>query len=215
MKYTIQRLRVGPMASNSYLVSNLEKQAFLVDAGGDAKKILNEIQKQELNLIMILNTHGHFDHIAANAEVMKATGASLYIHQQDMSALFDLSLNLAGYFASTFESVEKAYPLSHGQKLSFGTDEITVLHTPGHTPGGVCYFLEDHLFTGDTLFAGNVGRCDLIGGDMQQLLHSIATQIMMLPDTTKIWPGHQEGSDLGRERASNPWIQKALALWKI
>ena len=214
MKYTIQRLRVGPMSSNSYLVSNPEKQAFLVDAGGDAKKILNEIQKQELNLTMILNTHGHFDHIAANARIMNATGARLYIHQQDMSALFDTSLNLAGYFASTFETVEKAYPLFHGQKLNFGTDDITVLHTPGHTPGGVCYLLADYLFTGDTLFAGNVGRCDLIGGDMQQLLHSIATQIMILPDTTKIWPGHQEGSDLGRERASNPWIQKALALWK-
>ncbi len=214
MTYTIQRLKVGPMSSNAYLVSNQEKQAFLVDAGGDAKKILNEIQNQELDLKMILNTHGHFDHIAANAEIIKATGARLYIHQQDMPALFETSLNLAGYFASTFQSVDNALPLNHGQRLAFGSDEIIVLHTPGHTPGGVCYLLADHLFTGDTLFAGTVGRCDLVGGNMQQLLQSIAEKIMKLPDTTKIWPGHQEGSDLGRERATNPWIKKALALQK-
>ena len=214
MMYTIQRLKVGPMSSNAYLVSNQEKQAFLVDAGGDAKKILNEIQNQELDLKMILNTHGHFDHIAANAEIIKATGAPLYIHKQDMPALFETSLNLAGYFASTFQSVDNALPLNHDQRIAFGSDEIIVLHTPGHTPGGVCYLLADHLFTGDTLFAGTVGRTDLVGGNMQQLLQSIAEKIMKLPDTTKIWPGHQEGSDLGRERATNPWIKKALALQK-
>lgn len=210
--YQIQKLRVGPMSSNAYLVSNQNKQAFLVDAGGDAKKILAEIQHQGLNLLMILNTHGHYDHIAANAEIMQATGAELYIHTLDMPALFDPNLSLAGYFAATLKTVERALPLHHAQKIPFGTDAITVLHTPGHTPGGVCYLLADHLFTGDTLFAGTIGRSDLVGGDSHQLLQSIAEQIMKLPDSTKIWPGHQGESDLGQERIRNPWVQKALKI---
>jgi len=215
MTYQVQKIRVGSMSSNAYLVSNHNKQAFLVDAGGDAKKILAEIQKQELKLLMILNTHGHYDHIAANAEIMQATGATLYIHALDLSALFDPALSLAGYFTAAFQKVENAIPLQHGQKLAFGSDEILVLHTPGHTPGGVCFLLADQLFTGDTLFAGTIGRSDLIGGNPQQLLQSIAEQIMILPDSTKIWPGHQAGSDLGQERVHNPWVQKALILWKI
>ena len=214
MAYQIQKLKVGPMSSNAYLVSNQNKQAFLVDAGGDAKKILAEIHSQELDLLMILNTHGHYDHIAANAEIIQATGAELYIHTLDLPALFDPELSLAGYFAANLKKVERALPLRHAQKLPFGADEITVLHTPGHTPGGVCFLLADQLFTGDTLFAGTIGRSDLTGGNSQQLLQSIAEQIMKLPDSTKIWPGHQEGSDLGRERVRNPWVQKALTLWK-
>lgn len=204
----IHKMRVGPMSSNAYLVSNETGQAFLVDAGGNAKEILQVIQDRQFTLTMILNTHGHFDHILANQEIMAATGAKLYIHKEDYPALFDVNLNLAGHFATKYIPVHDAIQVTDGQILNFGKESIQVLHTPGHTPGGVCYLYEKYLFTGDTLFAGSIGRTDLIGGDFELLMHSIRS-LMSLPDSIQILPGHQGSSDVGTERNTNPWIRKA------
>ncbi len=208
----IKRFRVGSLASNAYLVSNQQKQAFLVDAGGGAQEILAEISSKQLSLLYLINTHGHYDHIADDAAIVAATGARLLIHQADLPALQDTELNLAGYLASRFTPVLHGEALTGGDRIPFGEAEIQVLHTPGHTPGGICLLLGEDVFTGDTLFAGSIGRSDLIGGDSAALMASLKNVLSVLPDQVVVHPGHNRETTIGEEKATNPWLKMAMSV---
>ena len=164
---------VGPIQANCYLVGcKKTKEAVVVDPGGDVPRVVSEIVKRELKIRYILDTHGHWDHTAGNAELKSITKAPLLIHAGDAP---QLSEKPDGF-------------LEEGRQIQFGTYSLEVLHTPGHSPGGVCFSGKGVVFTGDTLFAGSIGRTDLPGGNGQQLKESI--QRLSLLDVEYLLPGH-------------------------
>lgn len=186
----IRQLKLGGMDNFSYLVG-CEKtlQAVVIDPGANVKRILSEAERQKLKIAFIVNTHGHADHTAGCAELKRLTGARVIIHALEADAVPDADILWAD------ES-----------ELKVGELTFNVLHTPGHTPGGICLYAEGNLFTGDTLFVGDSGRTDLPGGHRPTLGASIR-RLMQLPDATVVWPGHDYGptksSTLGWEKRHN------------
>lgn len=172
----IRQLKLGGMDNFSYLVG-CEKtlQAVVIDPGANVKRILSEAERQKLKIAFIVNTHGHADHTAGCAELKRLTGARVIIHALEADAVPDADILWAD------ES-----------DLKVGELTFNVLHTPGHTPGGICLYAEGNLFTGDTLFVGDSGRTDLPGGHRPTLGASIR-RLMQLPDATVVWPGHDYG----------------------
>lgn len=192
-----QRL-TGPLQVWTYLVQcPRTQQAVLIDPGGQEQMLADWVQEEGAQVQLILNTHGHGDHVAGNAVLSERLGVACALHHRDIDH-FDL------------QSRFPVRPLESGERLRVGDLEIAVLHTPGHTPGGVCYLVEGNVFTGDTLFVGAVGRTDLEGSSLEQLLQSIEEQLLTLPPETVVWPGHDYGeasrSTIGEERRENPYI---------
>lgn len=202
-------LPIGLVNSNIYLVYDESQRAgIIVDTGGDHQLVTPEIDKRQLEIRYILNTHGHFDHVAANAQLKAEYNVPLGIHPADRELL------LSGGGAALFGLAHMPSPppdleLTADFTLQVGDLELQVIHTPGHTPGSICLYLpgEEALLTGDTLFAGSVGRTDLPGGSAQQLNTSLR-QLLALPAETKIYPGHGPQSTLARELRENPWLRR-------
>jgi len=200
---------IGMVGSNTYLLyDDKQKDGAIIDPGGETEPLLQEIKKREIIIRYLLNTHGHFDHIAANAHLQSTFDVPLGIHPADRDLL------LEGGGASWFNLAYVPSPrpdidLTEETVLELGRLRIAVLHTPGHTPGSVCLYVpeENALFTGDTLFADSVGRTDLPGGDARQLTESLH-KLLSLPTETTIYPGHGSTTTLGRERRHNPWIKR-------
>ncbi len=188
---TIQTLLVGVLGTNCYLVSDPESREMLViDPGAEAERILAAIRAGGVKVAAIVNTHGHWDHIGANGEVKEATGAPLLIHEAD-----------AGITSPPADR------LLHGEEeLPLGRFKLRVIHTPGHSPGSICLYLPGVLFSGDTLFAESVGRTDLPGGSLSQLVSSIREKLFVLPDETVVHPGHGPSTTVGEERSLNPYV---------
>jgi glyoxylase-like metal-dependent hydrolase (beta-lactamase superfamily II) len=186
----IKQLDIGYMDNFCYIVGcKKTRKALVIDPGHDVDQIVSAAEKQGLEIETIVNTHAHGDHTAGNAELKSLTGAKIIIH----------ALDAAGYpKADVFLKDEKT--------LQLGEITFDVIHTPGHTPGGICLHAEGNLFTGDTLFVGDSGRTDLPGGDRPSLGKSIR-RLMQLPDDTTIWPGHNYGptptSTIGWEKRHN------------
>ena len=186
----IVNLIVGELEVNCYLVGDREKNEWLViDPGGDEEKILEAIEKRKADIKFIINTHGHPDHTGANNIIKKETGAPLYIHKEDASLL-----SKPDHF------------LKEGDILPLGDTSLKVIHTPGHTRGGICLLAPEALFSGDTLFAGSIGRTDLPGGSLPVLLRSIRDKLFSLPENTKVYPGHGPQTTIGEEKRSNPFL---------
>jgi len=199
----IKRFVAGPLETNSYLVWDPStSDACLVDAGGDAEKIKDFIEENGLHLDFIINTHGHGDHIVANSDFR----APVYIHEMDKDFLLDPGKNLSGAFLFPFVSPAASRILKDGDTVKLGTLTMEIIHTPGHTPGSISIALDDVVFTGDTLFAGGVGRTDFEYGSESSLLRSIKEKLMPLADDIIIYPGHGDESTIGEERDSNPFI---------
>jgi glyoxylase-like metal-dependent hydrolase (beta-lactamase superfamily II) len=195
------------MMANCYLVWCEEtKEALVIDPGGDGKRILAEAAREQLQIKYVVNTHGHIDHIAANAEVLSATGAKLMIHEQDASLLNNSDMNLSAFIGP----VPRSNPdilLHDGDEIVCGTKvHLKVLHTPGHTRGGICLQGESVIFTGDSLFAESIGRTDFPGGSYQDLIDSIKNKIMVLDDAYLVYPGHGPTTTVGYEREHNPFL---------
>jgi glyoxylase-like metal-dependent hydrolase (beta-lactamase superfamily II) len=186
----IKQLDIGYMDNFCYIVGcEKTRKALVIDPGRDVDRIVSAAEKQGLEIEAIVNTHAHGDHTAGNAELKSLTGAKIIIH----------ALDAAGYpKADVFLKDEKT--------LQLGAITFEVIHTPGHTPGGICLHAQGNLFTGDTLFVGDSGRTDLPGGDRPTLGKSIR-RLMQLPDDTIIWPGHDYGptptSTIGWEKRNN------------
>jgi len=197
------------MLTFCYLVGDeSSKTCALIDPAFETQRLLDEVKLGEYILTHIINTHFHSDHSAGNAAIKAATGAKLLIHKLDEKPLVKI-------FSSAFSRVlgGKGSPnpditLDENDTISVGETALKVIHTPGHTPGSICLYTEGNIFTGDTLFVGNVGRTDLPGGSMAQLLKSIHEKIYTLPGETRVWPGHDYGlsphSTIDEEKRTNP-----------
>ncbi|MGB9791229.1 MAG: MBL fold metallo-hydrolase [Thermacetogeniaceae bacterium] len=203
----IKTLAVGPLAANCYIIwCGQTKEALVIDPGGEGSRILAEIAKEGLHVRYIVNTHGHIDHIAANNQVKEETQAKLLIHPDDAPLLTDPELNLSAYTGRPFRSLPSDMMIADGDEIAVGNLRFVVLHTPGHTPGSICLKAEGVLFTGDTLFAGSIGRTDFPGGSYRQILESIKNKILPCGDNCIVYPGHGPSTSVGYERENNPFL---------
>ena len=200
--------RLGPMENNTYLIVDAKtNEAALVDPSYDSETLWPEIQQQGYTIRYILNTHAHFDHILGNAFYVAQTQAPLALHRADLYLLRALPEQCQMYGAEPTTSPDPTLFLEDGQSLTLGESTIRVLHTPGHSPGGVTFLIEDSAIVGDCLFAGSIGRYDLPGASQQTLMDSLY-RLLTLPDETKVLPGHGEATTIGTERATNRYLQE-------
>lgn len=206
-KLTIRSFAVMPFDENCYVVSDDTGEGVVIDPGGMAKEILAYIREKKLSIQAVLDTHGHCDHIGANDAIRDETGAPLYIHKADAPMFSDMRLNLSAFMGFKALSRPAEHLLSEGDKISFGQSELEVIHTPGHTVGGVCFVGDGVVFTGDTLFAGSIGRSDFPGGSEVELIGNIKKKLLALPDEMKVYSGHGPSSEIGWERQCNPYLQ--------
>ena len=199
-------LVVGPLASNCYIVGDeASKEGAIIDPADDAGEILQSIRELGLTVGLIVLTHGHCDHIAALKEVKEATGAEIAVHTADAEYSQQQAMALAfGLHCPTPPPPDRL--LKDGDSIDIGDLHFKVMHTPGHTPGGICLYGHGVLFSGDTLFNQGIGRYDLPGGDYAQLMHSLKNTLMSLPDETIVYPGHGPRTTIGAERRSNPFL---------
>jgi len=206
----IQQLTVGMMGVCCYIVScEKTNKAAIIDPGGDEEKILDACRKDTLDVEYIIATHGHPDHVCGNGPIQEATGARIIMHKDD--AEFFARPEIKDYFSmlGLAESPPPDIIVEDGDTITIGEEQLQVLHTPGHTPGGICLYNSPDCFTGDTLFVGGVGRTDFQGGSMQDLSRSIREKLLTLPTDTVVWPGHGYGgskSTIGEEARSNPFF---------
>ena len=205
MARTIERLVVGPLAGNCYILKSGAELA-VVDPGGDAEMILAKVTELAGTVKYVVNTHGHIDHIAANREVIDATGAQLLIHELDAKLLAHPDGNLSSLMGMRLTSPAPNRLLKEGDKIVVGEDEMTVLHTPGHTPGGICLLGSDYVFTGDTLFVDSIGRTDFPGGSNELMQASLDRLQIVLRKETMLYPGHGEPGSFGRALLVNPFL---------
>ena len=204
----ILQMEVGSLGTNCYIAyCENTKKAVVIDPGGDASRIMAAINREGLTVEAIINTHGHADHVMANIKVKEATGAPLWIHSADADMLGSGSRNLSAYLGGSVSCGTPDRLLAEGDVLSVGDFTLKVLHTPGHTPGGISLLADKEVFVGDTLFAESIGRTDFPGGSYSQLIQSIKTKLMTLDDDVKAYPGHGPATTIGWERRQNPFIQ--------
>lgn len=202
----LKTLTVGPLQENCYLLSDAG-QAVLVDPGDEAERLLGALGGLELTAVWL--THAHFDHVGALADVLDRYSVTVHLHPADRPLLENAAAS-AAYFGLPLRQPEvEPLSLTHGQKLTVGSLAATCLHTPGHAPGHMAFYVPAASFVlaGDALFQGSVGRTDLPGGDHAQLLASIRRELLTLPDETVVYPGHGPATTVGAERRTNPFLE--------
>jgi hydroxyacylglutathione hydrolase len=190
----VKGFKVGCLATNCYVVNDEKsKDAAIIDPGfeneNEALPILDYIQNNNLKLQYIINTHGHPDHISGNMIMKKATGATILIHENHKGR------------------ANADQKLHEGDIIQIGNSKLVVLYTPGHTKSGISLLGDNMVFTGDTLFEGSIGRTDFPGGSFHEIINSIKTKLMSLPDNFKVYPGHESYSTIGKEKKYNPFLQ--------
>lgn len=200
----VERVAVGALETNCYLVADKQtKQGIVIDPGDDIGKIRKKIAANALQIMAVCNTHGHFDHIRSD----HCFNTPVYIHRQDEVMLRDASRNFSTMFPPVYRYDGVVIPLEDDQTVSFGPLTVRCIHTPGHSPGGMCFLIEDCLFSGDTLFYHTVGRTDITFADHQALLTSLQEKILKLPESTKVYPGHGDPTSIGEELIHNPFTR--------
>ena len=199
---------MGSMGANCYLYTCMEtKKAVIIDPGAEGKKIHRWILEKGVKVDYILLTHGHVDHIGAVDELKGLLGDVLVgIHAGDAEMLTDGKKNLSGYMGQSLVQKEADILLQDGQELIVGNERLKVISTPGHSPGCVCFLSSEGLFSGDTLFAGSIGRTDFPGGSLDQLLNGVKKKLLILPEQTRVFPGHGEETSIGEEKRDNPFL---------
>ena len=204
----IKSMTLGMVATNCYLIINKEtKEALLIDPADNALRISNVIEENVCTLKAILLTHGHFDHIMALNELKKRYNVPVYAHEEEEDVLKQSSLNMSGMIGQIYTTQADIY-VKDGEHLKLACLDIIVLHTPGHTKGGVCYYLPEEkvLMSGDTLFHCSIGRTDFPTGSMSQLVRSVKEQLFVLPDDVQVYPGHDSVTSIGYEKQYNPFF---------
>ena len=203
----LETITAGPLGVNCYLIGCEKTNAgAVIDPGDDAPIILNVIKENNLDIKYILLTHGHVDHLAHLSKLKNEINAEFLMHQEDTFLLKGLFAQAMMFGLPNPGKPKPDRLLVDGEEITLGELKIKVLHTPGHSPGSVTYFVEDKLFVGDLIFAGSIGRTDLPKGDYQTLINSVETKIFTLPDETIIYPGHGPETTVGMEKATNPFF---------
>lgn len=203
----LKRFVVGPLETNCYVFADEDtKEAAIIDPGGEPAAILKFIKNNALKPRYVINTHGHGDHIGANYFFAKESGVSLLIHEDDADFLNTPKLNLSSTFGVSIKAPPATRLLKDGDRIDIGKLYLEVLHTPGHTPGGVCLRYDGAVFTGDTLFYEGIGRTDLPNSSEKAILESINNKLMTLPDDCVAYPGHGPETSIGHERKHNPFL---------
>ena len=219
----LESAAVGPFFKNGYVVGcERTRQAIYIDPGDEVEQMLAFIAAQQLQVTHILLTHAHVDHVSGVAEAKRALGAPIYLHKDDQF-IYDNAVRTGMMFGLTVEQpppVDRYY--EDDTTIAFGDYEVRIAHTPGHCPGGVCLVLtkkgeegSPHLFVGDTLFAGSIGRTDLPGGDYDTLLKAITEVLFTFPDDAIVYSGHGPATTIGREKATNPFVLEYLASRRV
>ncbi len=202
-------LTVGLLEVNCYILGDEEtKEAVVIDPGGDEEEILEALRKAKLDLKYIIDTHGHFDHVDANGPLKEATGAQIAIHEADAQMLNQPSEEAMFFTGNRVRPSQADLLLKEDDFISFGPYRLKVLHTPGHTPGGISLVLEGQpcVYVGDLLFAGSIGRTDFPGGSVESLIQAVRTKIFSLGDQYTVYPGHGPATTVGQERNHNPFF---------
>jgi len=205
-----ESLVVGPLGVNCFILADpVSKEGIVVDPGGDVERILARVRELGLSIRAVVNTHGHFDHVGGNRRLLAATGARLLIHEKDAPFLSLVSRTAAMYGADGEDSPPPDGFLEDGEEIRFGSCSVTVLETPGHTPGGCCLLDREgkRVITGDTLFADGVGRTDFPGSSHEALVKGIREKLFTLPDDTVVYPGHGPSTTIGHEKQYNPYLR--------
>jgi len=204
---------VGPFEMNSYIVqADDASSCILIDPGDDLHKIENVMNQNGLKPQSIFNTHNHIDHSRRISLLQKKYNLPFFIAQEDLPLLESLKDQalLFGLDASPVPEVTRF--VQDGNTFNLGEEEFRILHTPGHSPGSICLYFEGHVFVGDVLFRDSIGRTDLYGGNYKQLMHSIETKLLVLPDETIVYPGHGPTTTIGREKEHNPFLSPSNML---
>jgi len=203
----IQTLIVGMFETNCYLAYDPDKsEGVIIDPGDEADRILKEVNQLAFDPKMILLTHGHVDHIGAVTDIQNHFKIPIFAGRGEESLLQSSAGNLSSMIGNPVVISNPEKLLVDGDKISFGSVSMTVMHTPGHSPGGICFYTDGYVFCGDTLFYGSIGRTDFPGCSHEQLLDSINTKLMVLPDDTVCFPGHGPATTIGNEKKHNPFL---------
>ena len=204
----IETITVGSFAMNCYLVSDENSgEAVYIDPGAEAERLIEKVETENLNLKYIINTHCHIDHAAEVNQVKRHFNVPFYMHKGDLSLLKSLKEQGSFFGISVRDIPSDIQFVEDGQQLTLGTESFVIIHTPGHSPGGISIKNNSDLFAGDSLFYDSIGRTDLPGGVYEQLLNSIHTKLLTLDDQTTVYPGHGPTTTIGRERQKNPFLQ--------
>lgn len=206
----IKKIVTGIYAANCYIIHDgSSKKALVIDPGGSVDEIVRYLKTHELEVEKIVLTHGHVDHIGGADELRRITGADILIHEQDAYMIRDAARNLSKMTGDKTIRFSEDYTLSDRDLLEIGSLKALVIHTPGHSAGGICLKIGEVLFSGDTLFKGSIGRTDLHKGSFESLMSSIMDKLMVLPDDTKVYPGHGPWTSIGYERQYNSFVLQA------
>lgn len=211
----VHRLVVSPFETNCYIVAcpprslgdESTREAVIIDPGDDPHLISDAVYGSDVTVTGIVNTHGHADHIGANAALKGEFDCPIMVHELDAHLLTDSQANLSasiGFGGIVSPPADRL--LKEGDEIAVGSLTLEVIHTPGHTPGGICLLAADVVFSGDTLFMDGIGRTDFPGGSQEQLMESIQTKLLILSEDTTVYPGHGPSTTIARERRENPFL---------
>jgi glyoxylase-like metal-dependent hydrolase (beta-lactamase superfamily II) len=206
----IKNLVVGPLQVNCFILADeISKEALVVDPGDEPDRIIELLKSNNLTVKYIICTHGHFDHVGAVTELKQQTGAKVLIHEEELE-IYNAAKDMAAFWGYDLDSLpEPDVLLQDGADITVGNLRFKALHTPGHSPGGMCIYGEEIIITGDTVFAGSVGRTDFYGGDINKLKASFK-KLMSLPENTKVLPGHGPETTISREKRENIFSEELL-----
>lgn len=208
-KIKVNKYQVGPVCTNCYFAVNTEtKETLIIDPGAAGAYLIEEIEKEDLKPAAVLLTHGHFDHASAAAEVAEHFGIQIYAHEKEKETLENPNLNLCSMIGEQGTVYHADCYVKDGEMLDLAGFSIRVLHTPGHTVGGVCYYFlkENVLFSGDSLFCESIGRTDFPKGSMSDLIRSVREKLLVLPEYIRVYPGHDEETTIEHEQVYNPYF---------
>lgn len=207
MPLTHRALKLGPFDNNVYLIVCVAtRETAIVDVGFEPERVIEIVRDSDLEVRYLLNTHAHYDHVAGMYRVQQELGGEHWLHPDDRPVMDALDQQGAMFGLPPAEPPRDTHDLADGQKIPLGEETLEVIHTPGHSPGGVCFRWNDWIWVGDTLFAGSIGRTDLPGGSFPQLEKAIRSRLFPLGDSLHVFPGHGPETTMGAERLNNPFV---------